>query len=168
MEFYDVIRSRRSVRAYKGDAIPQDSLRRIAEAASLAPSACNLQPWRFMVVINKDLREAICRVYDREWMRQAPAIVAALGNYESCWKRLDGKPAVDIDVGIAMEHVVLAAAAEGLATCWICAYDVERMNKALRVESPWSVLAISPLGFAAKTPAAPERKSVSETFEVVE
>lgn len=167
MEFYETVKKRRSIRGYKSDPVPEAALRRIGEAVRLAPSACNLQPWKFRVVTNPELRAAICAVYTREWLAEAPAIVVALGNSEACWKRLEGKPIIDMDIGIVMEHLVLAAAAEGLGTCWVCAYDVNRMNHALNIIPPWSVYAISPLGYASVEPAKLDRKSHDEIFMVV-
>lgn len=167
MDFYDVIKKRRSIRSYKNDPIPEASLDKIADAVKDAPSACNLQPWTFRIILNEEIRKAAHSCYTRDWLIKAPAIVAVLGNYETCWKRLDGSPIISMDIGIAMEHCVLAAAAEGLGTCWICAYDVEKMNKALNVAPPWSVLAISPLGFPAETPKPIKRKELPEIFKVI-
>ena len=168
MDFYDVIRNRRSVRAYKGDAIKPDSLQRIGEALRAAPSACNLQPWEFRVVLNPDMRKKICGVYSQPWLAQAPAIVAAIGNTAAAWKRREGTSIIDMDVGVAMEHVVLAAEAEGLGTCWICAYEIEKMNKALGVEPPLTVLAISPLGYPVQKGSQPPRRPLEHLFKVVE
>src|SRR3989339_2077171 len=168
MEFYDVLNRRRSIRAFKSDPVPRESLDRIALAVNSAPSACNLQPWNFRIILNGELKSKICRCYKGGWLKAAPAIAVALGNYESCWKRPEGTPIADIDMGIAMEHFVLAAAAEGLGTCWICAYDMAAMNKALNILKPWSVLAISPLGFPDSSPEMPARKSLNEVFQILE
>lgn len=168
MEFYDVIKHRRSIRGYKSDPIPSDALDRIAEAVSLAPSACNIQPWTFRVVLNSELRKKICECYRGEWLAQAPAIALAIGNSETCWKRLEGDPIISMDIGIVMEHFVLAAEAEGLATCWICAYNVAQINRAVGITAPWSIYAISPLGYAAVPPRELNRKPVDEIFKVIE
>jgi nitroreductase len=167
MEFYDVIKTRRSIRGYKSDPIPAEVLERIGEAVSLSPSACNLQPWEFRVITNPEIRAKICKLYSGEWLAEAPAIVVALGNSDTCWKRLEGTPIIDIDMGIAVEHLVLAAAAEGLGTCWICAYNVPKMNEALNVEAPWSVYAITPLGYPNTEPRELNRKNVEDVFKVV-
>ncbi len=167
MEFYDVIKQRRSIRGYQDKPVPADALQRIGEAVNLAPSACNLQPWKFLVVENKEFRDRICQIYSQPWLAEAPAIVVAFGNNEICWKRLEGDPIAAMDIGIAMEHFVLAAAAEGLGTCWICAYNVAAMNEALQVKSPWTTMAISPLGYAAKDPVPLKRKKLSDVFEVM-
>jgi nitroreductase len=167
MKFYDVIKQRRSIRAYRDKTIPTDALERIGEAINLAPSACNLQPWKFLIVENKEFREKICKVYPQPWLAQAPAIAVAFGNNETCWKRLEGDPIAAMDIGIAMEHLMLAAAAEGLGSCWICAYNVAAMNEALQVTAPWTTMAISPLGYPAAEPAPLHRKLLREVFEVM-
>ncbi len=167
MEFHDVIKNRRSCREFKKDPIPEDALKRIGEAVECAPSACNLQPWSFRIVLNSELKQKICGVYSRDWLKDAPAIIVALGNMKECWMRPEGNPIADIDIGIAMEHAVLAATAEGLATCWICAYEMEKMNHALNIIPPWKVLAISPLGYAAKAPKPIERKPLNSIFQVL-
>ncbi len=167
MDFYDVIATRRSIRGYKPDAIPDAALRRIGEAINLAPSACNRQPWKFLIVLNPEIRSRIGEVYRQPWLKEAPAVVLALGNAEACWKRIEGTPIIDVDIAIAMEHMVLAATAEGLGTCWICAYDKARMNQAAGVAAPWEVLAISPLGYANVPPANIQRKDVSETVNII-
>ena len=167
MDFNKVISSRRSIRSYKTDPIPESALAQITETVQQAPSACNLQPWEFRIIFNDKIREAICRVYTQKWLAEAPAIVVALGNSATAWKRLDGSSIIDMDIGIAMEHLVLAAAAEGLGTCWICAYDVKNMNQALEITAPWNALAISPLGYPAQQPGDISRKPADEIVKVV-
>jgi nitroreductase len=168
MEFYDVVKNRKSIRAYKDEPIEKDALKRIGEAVNLAPSACNIQPWSFRIIMNREIRESICSCYKNEWLKKAPAIIVALGNRDAAWKRLDGSSIINVDLGIAMEHLVLAAAAEGLGTCWICAYDVSRMNSVLGILPPWEVLAISPLGKAAENPEPRKRKALPDVFRIIE
>jgi nitroreductase len=168
MDFYDVVNRRRSIRAYKDTEIPDSSLMKMAETLCKAPSACNFQPFNFSIVKNPETRDRICDCYGRDWLRQAPAIIVAEADMDSCWKRLDGHPIADMDIGIAMEHIVLAAAAENLGTCWICAYDVEALNKALDIQKPWTALAISPLGYPDEKPAPRKSKPVAEIFRVIE
>ena len=93
--------------------------------------------------------------------------MVALGDRQSCWHRLEGTPAVEIDLGIAMEHLVLAAAAEGLGTCWICAFAKAELDKVMQVAAPWSVEAISPLGYAAAPPREQTYKDLDAIFQVV-
>ena len=120
MEFYEVLKTRRSIRSYKSDPVPEEALRRIAEAAQCAPSACNRQPWKLVAVRNAALRKKICEVYRNPFLAQAPVILLALGNASMAWQRPgDDHSIVEIDLGIMFEHAVLAAAAEGLGSCWI-------------------------------------------------
>ena len=168
MEFYDVIKNRKSVRSYSNDAIPREALARIGEAVRLAPSACNLQPWLFNVILDKKIRENICSVYTKDWLREAPAIVLVLGNKELAWKRVENTSIIEMDIGIAMEHLVLAATAEGLGTCWICAYDIKKMGAVTGILPPWEVLAISPIGYPAKKQNFVAKKSLGEIFKIVD
>ena len=168
MEFYDVISGRRSVRSYRPDPVPEASLARIGEAVRLAPSACNLQPWEFRVILDSALRAKICGLSPRrKWMAQAPAIVLALGSPEKAWHRPEGGSIIDIDIGIAMEHFILAAHAEGLGTCWICAYEMEPMENALGIEKPWRLLAMTPLGFPAENPKMPDRRPAGQIMKII-
>jgi nitroreductase len=168
MEFYEVIKKRQSIRSYKSNPVPKDSLDKIAESLQYAPSACNLQPWSFRIVTNEKLKADICACYGGKWLAEAPAIIVALGNVDTCWKRPEGTPIIDIDMGIAMEHVVLAATAEGLGTCWICAYNGAEMDKAMNIMKPWSVLAVSPLGYPDTLPERKEHKPKDEIFKIID
>lgn len=164
MDFYDVIACRRSIRGYKPDAVPQEAVERIKGAVSLAPSACNRQPLKFVFVTNPEVRKAAASCYTAPWLAEAPMIVLACGDADSAWHRFDGTSAVNIDLGIAMEHLVLSAAAEGLGTCWICAFDIDAMTEACNIPSPWKVLAVTPVGYANAVPRELTRKTDDDLF----
>ena len=168
MDFYEVLKNRRSIRGFDSSrAIPEDALQRIMQAVQCAPSACNRQPWRFEIIFNAELRQKIGECYTKPWLLEAPAIVVGIADYSTCWNRLEGTPAAEIDMGIAMEHLVLAAAAEGLGTCWICAFEKARLNQVLNVESPWCVEAITPLGYGNVLPRDLKYKDIDRIFKVV-
>ena len=169
MDFYDVISTRRSIRHYSDRPVPDASLDRIAQAVQLAPTACNRQPFRILAVRNPELRAAICRACPQRFLPEAPVILVALGDMKNAWRRVgDDHSIVEIDLGIVFEHAVLAATAEGLSTCWVCAYDRKRMDEALKLGEPWSALAVSPLGYASE-PAAPiEHKPEPALFEIID
>lgn len=167
MDFYDVIKKRRSIRSYKSDPVPQESLQRIAEAVYFAPSACNMKPWKIKIVTDPELRAKIAANYTQAWLAEAPAIAVIIANNKQCWMRFEGDPIVQVDVGIAMEHLILAATAEGLATCWIGAYEIKKMNAALNVTEPWNVLAISPLGYSDAVPKDVPHRDINKIFEVI-
>ena len=116
MEFYEVLKTRRSIRSYKPDAVPENALRNIAEAVNLAPTACNKQPFKLLLVRDPEMRKTICAHTHFEFLKEAPVIAVMMTNESASWTRYEGNPAADIDASIAMEHLVLAAAAEGLGT----------------------------------------------------
>lgn len=168
MEFYKVIQNRRSIRGYRPDPVPDESLARIAEAVYLAPSAHNNQPYKFMFIRNMKMRDKICGVYQQPWLRSAPVIVVALGDEEQAWRRLEGDSILGVDIGIAMEHLQLAAFAEGLASCWICSFPRTAMKYAAGVTGSWTPVAIAPLGYADCIPGKRSPKQRSELFEVID
>jgi len=134
------IRNRRSVRSYKNEQIPFDSLSRVLEAARLAPSAMNYQPWRFIVVLSQDKKDMIARsgIFGR-FMSQAPIIIVACGDVRSKYHVHD--------TCIALEHIVLAAIDEGLGTCWIVSFNEQTVKKLLNIPEMFSVVAIVSIGY---------------------
>lgn len=168
MEFYEVVKKRRSIRNYKPDAVPDQVLEHIAEAVALAPSACHRQPVKILAVKDPEVKAKIIAVCPQRFLPEAPVILVAIGDTQTAWQRVgDDHTIIEIDMAIAMEHAVLAATAEGLGTCWVCAYNVENMNEALGLKRPQTALAISPLGYPAREPAPLLRKSIGEVFEIV-
>ncbi|MDD5729092.1 MAG: nitroreductase family protein [Victivallales bacterium] len=167
MDFYEVINKRHSIRSYKSDPVPEEALKRIARAVQMAPSACNMQPCKVKIVVNAELRAKIAAGYTQEWLAAAPAIAVVMANEKQSWKRFEGNPSYEIDTGIFMEHLILAATAEGLASCWICAFEVKKMNAILDVRPPWKVMAMSPLGYGDVEPRLMPRKDIHKIFEVI-
>ena len=168
MEFYDVIGKRRSIRSYKPDPVPDEALRRIGEAVRSAPTACNRQPYKMWIVRNPEKRAALAKVYAQKWFAEAPAIAVIAGRESEAWRRLEGDTIVNVDAAIAMEHFMLAATAEGLGCCWICAFRLAEADKALGLDPEYHAVALSPLGYPAAEPGPFSRKPLSELFEVVD
>ena len=166
MEFYEVLAARRSIRAYTDLQIPEDVISRLAHAAYLAPSACNRQPYRFLIVTGEETRDKICAVAPQAFLREAPVIIVAVAETLRSWQRPgDDHTLAELDMGIAMEHIVLAAAAERLGTCWVAAYNVAKMNAALGLAEGENAVAISPLGYPAEEPRLFQRnKSERDLF----
>jgi nitroreductase len=158
MDFYDVVRNRYSVRAYQPEAVPDDKLQRILDAAVLAPTAANRQSFRLVVIHTKGREAELGRIYGRPWFTEAPLVIAAVGISDTCWVRGDGYSFRDTDVSIVMAHVVMAAAAEGLGTCWIGAFDAKVAREILVLPANAEALAFTPLGFPADAPKAKVRK----------
>lgn len=169
MEFYDVIKTRRSIRGYRPDPVPEAAIGRIAEAARIAPSACNRQPWKLLAVRNPEMKAKICLHYRGDFLAQAPVILVGLGNPAAAWQRPgDDHSIVEVDFAILFEHVVLSAAAEGLGTCWICAYERAGLDRELGIEAPWTILGISPLGYPAAEARPLDRKPLADIFQIID
>lgn len=149
MEFTDLIRSRESIRNYDPDRpLPKDVLGRILEAGRLAPSACNIQPWKFLVISSPVMLGRVRACYDREWFKEAPHILVVVGDKEKAWKRsTDGYISIETDVAIALTHLILAAENEGVGTCWIANYNTDILREALSLEAHRVVYSITPLGY---------------------
>ena len=149
MDVMEAIRSRRSVREYRGDPIPPEILERVTEALRLAPSACNYQPWRFILILDAALRSEVAEACHRQtFVAEAPVVIAACAIPERAYKRMgETWNSADVDVAIAVDHLTLAAAAEGLGTCWIGAFDEVRVKRLLGIPAQAKIVALTPLGF---------------------
>jgi nitroreductase len=147
MGFIDLAKKRFSVRAYKNKKVEEHVLEQVLEAARIAPSAVNYQPWRFIILTGEKEREAVCSTYSGKWIHRAPVIIAACGDHGESWKRGDGKDHLDIDVAIAIDHITLAAAELGLGTCWVCAFDAQSCKRILGLPDSLEVVALIPLGY---------------------
>lgn len=164
MSVLEIIRGRRSVRRYKGDPVPEETLSRVLEAARLAPSAKNLQPWKFVVVRDRATKAALAKAaFGQTFMSEADVIIAACGYPERAYPRQGGfMNSWPIDVAISFEHLVLQAVEEGLGTCWIGAFQEAEAKAALGVPDEVRVMAMTPLGWPAETPPPRARKAMEE------
>jgi nitroreductase len=165
MDFYEVVEKRRSVRGYRKDPVEEDKLQRVLNAARLAPSAANRQPWRFFVVRDAALRAKLLEAYSQKWFVEAPVIICACARPSEAWERGDGKSYADVDVTIAMDHLVLAATAEGLGTCWIGAFKPDRLRSVLGLPPDLEPVALTPLGYPAGAAKPTRRKALDEIVE---
>jgi nitroreductase len=164
MDVYEAIRTRQSVRRYRPDPVPDDVLNRVLDAMRLAPSAGNLQPWRFIVVKDAAVREQVAQASNgQDWMAQAPIIIAACGWEDRAYSAMGGYwNALPVDVSIAFDHLTLAAAAEGLGTCWIGSFTEDEVRRLLGIPEDVTVIALTPLGYHDVEPAAKTRKELAE------
>lgn len=149
MDVVETIRTRRSVRSYLPRPIPSPVLERLRQALRSAPSACNFQPWHFIFVMDADLRRQVAQACnDQFWMAEAPVIVVACGFPEHAYQHMGGYGnSVDLDVAIALDHLTLAAVAEGLGTCWVGAFDEQRVRRLLGSPVSAKIVALVPLGY---------------------
>ena len=176
MELRTVIEKRRSCRAYLEREVPVELIRECVEAARLAPSACNQQPWRFIAVTEPELRKRLCREtllpgIRMTWLEQAPVIMAL------CMKKklpvhffaplLSGIHYEYIDLGIAGEHFVLAAEDRGLGTCWIGWINAAKVKKLLSLPFDVTPVSLISLGFPAEEVPPRPRLALDEILKLL-
>lgn len=160
--FFDLVAQRYSVRTFSQEPVEKDKILQILEAARLAPSAVNYQPWRFIVTTDEDLKAEICQAYRGEWLRNAPVIIVACADHEQSWKRRDGKDHCDVDIAIAVDHLILAATELGLGTCWVCAFDAERLHAILDLPEHVEPIVLIPLGYPGEGPVPMKKRKALE------
>ena len=167
MEFTELINKRYSVRAYKPTPIEAEKLQSVLDAARLAPTAANRQPFRFFVIKTKGRESELKRIYSAEWFCTAPIVICACAIPANAWSRRDGKNYSDVDTTIAMDHLILAAANLGLGTCWIAAFDPAAAREVLNLPEGLEPLLFTPLGYPADELKPKSRKNLNEimTYE---
>ncbi|HME55763.1 MAG TPA: nitroreductase family protein [Candidatus Lokiarchaeia archaeon] len=161
MDFYEVIKNRYSVRSYKPDPVPIDAVMRILEAARMAPTWANKQGVRYVVITDEEQVKNVADGLGKKWLKTVPMFIAAISNEK--WSGMRSNlPYFMLDVGICFEHVILAATNEGLGTCWIGAFDEDKLKKVLKVQKNDRIIALTPLGYPDCEPGERIRKELSE------
>lgn len=160
MKFLELAKKRYSVRAYKPAPIENDKLEKVLEAARIAPTAANRQPFKLTVIQTQDRKEELLRIYNQPWFVEAPIIICACGIPSQGWLRKDGKNYCDVDVAIAMDHLILAATELGLGTCWIGAFNAEEARRVLKLPDDEEPIAFTPLGYPNDQPSDIVRKPI--------
>ena len=164
MSVLEIIQKRQSIRRYKEDPIPEEVLLRVLEAARLAPSGKNLQPWKFIIVKDKALREKLASASAGQFfIAKAPVIIVGCGFPDNCYARMGRyMKSWPVDVTIALEHLILQAQEEGLGTCWIGSFEEEEVKAILNIPENVRVLALTPLGYPNESPPFRRRKTLEE------
>ena len=148
--------TRRSVRKYRSDPIPQEDLHLILEAARRAPTGGNRQKWQMVVVTDPDLRKQTAQACNGQtWMADAPVIL--------CLVTWPGESKVNGT--IVLDHAILAATSLGYGTCWIGAYDADQVRQVLDIPSDHGIVCLTPVELPAEQPAARKRKPPAELFK---
>lgn len=170
---FESILSRRSVRKYLDKDVPQDMIMQILEAARQAPSACNIQPWKFIVIRDEDVKKAVVAAdHNQQWMLSAPVFLAFVadpamrdgidyGYVDETCDAMDLKRAMR-DTGAAIENAILAAEELGLSTCWTAWFTQADMKPALGIPDDKYVVGIVTVGYGAESPAARPRIALED------
>lgn len=162
MEFLDLIKARYSVRKYKSEPIEEEKLNIILEAARLAPTAHNQQPFKLIVVKTEGNEENLKRIYPANFFVEAPIIICACAILEEGWTRDDGKNYTEVDTSIVMDHLILAATNLGLGTCWIGKFDLKAAREVLDIPENILPLVFTPIGYPDDKPRPKKRKNIDE------
>lgn len=162
MDFSALIKKRYSVRAYRPDPVEKEKLEQVLEAARLAPTAANRQPFRMVVVHTEGRQAEMRRLYDRDWFVEAPILICVCAMKSEAWVSRGGMNYVYVDVAIAMDHIILAATDLGLGTCWVGAFDKDEARQALNLPDDLEPVVMTPLGYSADQPEPRERRPLSD------
>ena len=172
-KFAELIQQRRSVRRYSDRPVPKENILQCLEAARLAPSACNSQPWKFIVIDEPALRKRVAeRIFSglysmNQFAREAPVLVAVVSEKSKILSAIGGQVRNTsyrlVDLGIACEHFILQATELGLGTCWIGWFDEKALKKELKLSGNKKIDIVISLGYPAEEKIVPKnRKSLGE------
>lgn len=162
----DAIKTRRSIRKYKQTPVPEPLLKDVLNAARLAPSADNAQPWKIIVVRDEQTKSRLCPACNgQKFIAQAPLVLVLCGIPDEAYGTAGGYMSSHvIDASIAFDHLTLAAHALGLGTCWIASFKEDKVRELLGVPQDVRVVALTPLGYPDESPARSDRKNLEELF----
>jgi nitroreductase len=164
MEFYEVVKKRRSFRFYKPEMPEKERIERILDVARLAPTWANKQGVQYIIVQESENVKAVWKAIEQEIkFSNAPMFIVGIIAVNGSGVNKSGEKYYGVDFGICFEHLILAATAEGLATCWIGWFNEERIKKILKIPKQYKVMGITPLGYSVKPKGeVRERKSLNE------
>lgn len=165
MELYRAMESRRSIRKYKADQVPQAAIDNILRAAQAAPSWKNRQAWHILLVRERGMIQKIGKAIGgnpRGTDFDTLPMLMLVAMDEGAIDTHDGKPYYLVDAGIVGEHIVLAAEAEGLGTCWVGWFEESPVKALLGIPDAYRLVMITPLGYPAEAPAARPRKALAD------
>jgi len=171
-DIYSIIKNRRSVRSYTSDPIPQEHIEQLMEVLRWAPSAGNRQPWHFYFVFANELRNGLAAAaFNQDFISQAPlaVVVCALpGKSASRYGKRGQELYVYQDTAAAVQNLLLLATSLDYGSCWVGAFDENRVRLVLGLPEEVRPVAIIPIGMAAENPASPKRLPQEKIITVVQ
>jgi len=166
--FQQLVQGRRSIRRYLDKPVEREKILCCLETARVAPSADNVQPWRFLVIdipetIERLARKAFSGIYSiSKFAAKAPVIIVILARLDIIANRI-GKQIQNInfyliDIGIAGEHIVLQAEELGLGTCWIGWFNARKTRKFLKIPRKYKIVSLMAMGYYEKKPSREKKR----------
>jgi nitroreductase len=164
MDLMEAIKTRRSIRKFRETRVPENLLKEVLNAARLAPSADNAQPWKIIVVRDEQMKHKVTQACNgQKFLVQAPIVLVVCGIPEEAFQTVGGYMSSHvIDASIALDHVTLAAHSLGLGTCWVAWFKEEKVKDILGIPEDVRVVALTPLGYPDESPERPSRKNLEE------
>lgn len=164
MKFIELAEKRCSIRKFKSDPVPEEVLNEVLQAGNLAPTAKNLQPFHFVVVRNPSKLDELATAYPAPFFREAPVVVVICTEASKGWTRdrYDGKNYCEVDAAIAIDHMTLAATDLGLGTCWIAAFDPDKVTDVLGLPDGITPITMLPMGYPNDAGRDKTRKPLEE------
>jgi nitroreductase len=163
---FKAIKQRRSVRAYTREDVSEEEVKKLIEAARWAPSAGNIQPWRFVIVRDAEVKRKLAEAaLNQTFIEEAPVVIVVCTDEARSSQGYGNRGATLYciqDTAVATQNILLAAHALGLGTCWVGAFREELVKKTLNAPMNMRPVAIIPVGHAAERPRAPSRRSLEE------
>jgi nitroreductase len=161
MEVQEAIETLRSIREYKDTKVEEEKIQKVLEAARLAPSALNKQPWKYVVIKEKEMLDKINYACNQTWF--APVMIIGCVDPAESYVREDGEGYWKMDLAVSMHNLMLSAWEEGLGTCWVTAFSEKEIKEFLDIPHYMRVLALTPLGYPdQKKKAVLNRKPMDE------
>lgn len=170
MNVLETILKRRSIRKFKKEEIPEEKVEKLKEALIWAPSAGNLQARKFYFVFNKEKKRELAKAaLNQNFIAQAPLVIVGCCDLRKIsWYGERGKNLYTIcDVACAIENLMLQAVEEGLGSCWVGAFEEEKVSQILNLPENERPIAIIPVGFPAESPSPPKREKKEELIEEI-
>jgi len=165
MDFYEVLESRSSTREFTTEDVPEETVNTLLSSAVKAPTAGNLQPWRFVVVRDPGVKRRLSDVALKQpYVAEAPVVIVVCADLEASahgyGSRGENLYAIQ-DTAAAVENILLSAVAEGMGACWVGAFDEQKAKAVLGLPQSIRPVAMVPVG----KPAGPRRRAGREPFE---
>ena len=166
MDVLEAIKTRRSVRSYTSQSVPDEEIEKLLDAARWAPSAGNIQPWEFIVVRDPRVKQGLCKAaLNQRFIEQAPVVIVVCANRAKSAQGY-GSRGINLyclqDTAAATQNLLLTAHARGLATCWVGAVQEEKAREVLNLPSHVRPVALIPVGHAARSPTTRPRRALNE------
>lgn len=163
MEVLEAIKQGKSVSKFRPDPIPEQKIQTVLNAARLAPSVENLQPWKFIAVTDEDAKRKLAGMVTNGRLLEAPVVIVACARLDEAIAMIGGyMNSYPVDLGMALANLTLAATSEGLGTSWVFAFNEEKVRSLLRVPEDARVVGLTPVGFPEAHEPPSGRKHLSE------